>query len=64
MTNEILGRENKSIKGIAENIINHADFYTKEEVKEVYTNLTKDNRLSQTTKIKLLDGLRKVYKNK
>ena len=64
MTNEILDKENRTIKGIALNIIKHSDFYTKEQIKEVYESVTKDNRLTQKTKMILIDGLRKVYKQK
>lgn len=59
---EILTRENATIKGKALNIINHSDFYTKEEIKRVYENVSNDNRLSQKTRMELLDGLRKEYK--
>lgn len=61
---EILGTENNSIKRKAFNIINHSDFYTKEEIREAYESITKDNRLSQKTKMELIDGLRKAYKRK
>jgi len=60
----ILGRENKTVKGKAINIINNPDFYTKEEIKALYELIPLDSRLSQKTRVELLNGLRKVYKRK
>lgn len=64
MENQILGKENNSVKLKSLNIINHSDFYTKEEIREAYESITKDNRLSQKTKIELINGLKKAYKQK
>jgi len=64
MTNNILARETKTIKGTALSMINTPDMYTKEEIKEVYNNLSNDKRLSNQTRITLLNGLMKVYKRK
>lgn len=64
MARDILGRENRTIKRKAQNIISNPDFYTREEIKQVYESVTKDNRLAQETKVELMNGLRKVYKRK
>ena len=61
---EILGRENYSIKRRVENMISHPDFYTLDDIKEVYTNLQHDNRLNINTRNTLLNGLKRLYRNK
>lgn len=61
---DLLGRTNFTAKGKAINVIENPDFYSKEEVKTIYTKLSKDSRVEILTRNKLLDGLRKVYKSK
>ena len=61
---EILGRENYSIKRRVENMISHSDFYTLDDIKEAYTNLQHDNRLNISTRNTLLNGLKRLYRNK
>ena len=61
---EILGRENYSIKRRVENMISHPDFYTLDDIKEAYTNLQHDNRLNISTRNTLLNGLKRLYRNK
>ena len=61
---EILGRENYSIKRRAENMISYPDFYTLDDIKEAYTNLQHDNRLNISTRNTLLNGLKRLYRNK
>ena len=57
---EILGRENYSIKRRVENMISHPDFYTLDDIKEVYTNLQHDNRLNINTRNTLLNALKRL----
>lgn len=61
---EILGRENYSINRRVENMIIHPDFYTLDDIKEAYTNLQHDNRLNISTRNTLLNGLKRLYRNK
>ena len=61
---EILGRENYSIKRRVESMISYPDFYTLDDIKEAYTNLQHDNRLNISTRNTLLNGLKRLYRNK
>ena len=61
---EILGRENYSIKRRVENMISYPDFYTLDDIKEAYTNLQHDNRLNISTRNTLLNRLKRLYRNK
>lgn len=60
---EILGRENYSIKRRVENMISHPDFYTLEDIKEAYELIKTDNRLSLNTKNKLCSGLKIIKRH-
>lgn len=58
-----MGEKYSALK-IAESCIIYPYLYTKDEIVAMYTNLGNDKRVEAEKKNKILDKLRKVYKNK
>ena len=57
----VLGRKNFSIMRKATNIICCSEFYSLDEMKEIYSLVNQDDRLSMKTKVELLKGIKRVY---
>ena len=64
MSNEVLGKEKKSIKEHAESIISNSEFYSKEEIEKTINLLWNDKRISFSTKNNLRRKMIKILKTK